>query len=743
MSGSTFFESFAKLTDADTSTQPQIGANRRDLLKLGALAAAATAGAAGCSSSHLTALPLSPVADADEPGRVEMDLDAGWKFLKQGFPGAEHPQFNDASWSTVNLPHTWNGQDGQTGAPYYRGPAWYRRQIDLPPAHADDPHKQFFLYAQGACIFARVYCNGRLAGEHTGAFGGFCIDLTPHINRSGRNVLAVRVDNSPNNVVAPLTGDFNMDGGLYRHVRLLAMDSLSISPLDDGGPGVYIKQVRVTPDIAELEITTLVRNASDTKKTAGVGYTILDAHGNSLATGAAAPHVPAGKTVTCVQRVELKNPHLWHGRQDPYIHQVRVDIFDGGHRTDRVLQPLGLRFFHIDPDKGFFLNGESYPLHGVCLHQDRPHKGRAVSDADLHQDIRLIHELGATCVRMAHYQHPQASYDEADKLGIVVWAEDGLVNGVAHTDIFAENQKRQLRELIKQNFNHPSICFWSLYNELGNSGPHKLGVHLVAELNAEARRLDPTRPTTAADDQSPSNPLGYITDIVAFNRYPGWYGGKPSEYPSILDGIRKVVEARSPGRCIGMSEYGAGASIYQHENHVVQPNPGAYWHPEEWQCIVHEHAWAAMKQRPWLWGTFLWVMFDFASAGRHEGDHPGINDKGLMTHDRKTRKDAFFYYKAQWTSEPLVHITSKRFNCRPDAHSVFKVYANCQVVELKLNGKSLGARSGVNGVFVWPRAELTRGANTVVAIGRKADKTVQDACTIVYDPDAPKHANYR
>ncbi len=698
---------------------------------------------AGCTNRRECGMSLLPLSDAKKPGRVEVDFDSDWKFFKQGMPGAEAVNFNDHSWSTVKLPHTWNGLDGETGAPYYRGPAWYRRSFVLPSGHGGDPEKQFYLYVEGACTTAEVYCNGMPVGGHVGAFGGFCVNLTPHIRRSERNVLAIRVDNSPTDLVGPLSGDFNMDGGLYRHVRLLALDSLCISPMDDGGPGVYIKQSKVTRQHAELEITAMVHNAAKTKRTAEVGYRIMDADGAALLTGAGEVPVAPGKTVAFVQRMILKNPHLWQGRKDPYIHRVRVDIYDAGRRTDSLTQPLGLRFFELDPDRGFFLNGESYPLRGVCMHEDRPHKGRAVSDADLRQDVALVHELGANCVRMAHYQHAQASYDAADKLGIAVWAEDGLVNGVSHTDVFAENQKRQLRELIKQNFNHPSICFWSLFNELGNSGPHRLGAHLVAELNAVARELDPTRPTTAADDQSPSNPVGYITDVVAFNRYPGWYGGKPSDFPGILDSIRKVVETRAPGRCIGMSEYGAGASIFQHESHVVQPNPGAYWHPEEWQCVVHEHAWAAIRNRPWLWGTFLWVMFDFASSGRHEGDHPGKNDKGLMTRDRRTRKDAFYFYKAQWTDDPFVYITSRRFVCRPEAQTIFKVYGNCDAVELKLNGRSLGKQPGADGVFIWPQTELTLGANRVEAIGDKGGRTVTDVCSIVFDPRAPHHATYR
>ncbi len=735
------FESAAPQTP---STETPLS-SRRDVIKFGALAMIAAGALAGCSESNANDSGRSAwagsIGKSNSP-RLDMRIDQAWKFLKQGFPGAEDPNINDSAWTTVELPHTYNGLDAQTGAPYYRGPAWYRKELELPQL-ARDPEKQIFLYFEGAGITTEVYCNGHPAGEHIGLFAGFCVDITAFIHRSGRNAVAVRVDNAYNDHIAPLNGDFNLDGGLYRHVRLLVLDALSISPLDDGGPGVYIKQVKVTPEKAELEVTALVRNASSEEKTAGVGYSISDHTGKILLTASTAQIVAAGQTAACVHHIELPKPHLWNGREDPYLYQMTVEIFDDKRRCDAVTQPLGLRFFHIDPDQGFFLNGRSYPLRGVCTHEDRPNKGRAVSDADYRQDLDIIYEIGATCVRMAHYQHAQASYDAADKLGIVVWAEDGLVNGVAHNQEFDNNQVRQVRELIKQNFNHPSICFWSMFNELGNNGQENLGYHLVQKINAEARRLDPTRPTTAADDQSQYNHIGYITDIIAFNRYPGWYGGKMTDFPGILDGIRKVVEAKAPGRCIGMSEYGAGASIFQHESHVVQPNPGAYWHPEEYQALLHEHAWAAIKDRPWLWGTFLWVMFDFASSSRHEGDHPGKNDKGLVTRDRKTRKDAFYFYKAQWSKEPFVYITDRRFNCRPDKRAVLKVYSNCARVKLLLNGQLLGTQHGHTGVFVWPETELKEGQNHIRTIGEHGSGQVEDACMIVYDPRAPHRATYR
>jgi beta-galactosidase len=302
------------------------------------------------------------------------------------------------------------------------------------------------------------------------------------------------------------------------------------------------------------------------------------------------------------------------------------------------------------------LNGESYPLHGVNRHQDRPGKGWAISYADQDEDANIIYEIGATCVRLAHYPHSDYFYSLCDRKGFVVWAEVPLVNQVYNTPAFAENAKQQLTELIRQKYNHPSIFFWSLYNELGNSGRCDDPRPLVTQLNALAKQEDSTRLTTAASNDPSSKWPGLrsVADLIAWNPYPGWYFGNPSQMNQLIDKYKRDTNDKP----IGISEYGAGASIRQHEQNMKKaPAPGGKWHPEEWQAIVHEEDYAAIEARPYIWGSFAWVMFDFSSAWRKEGDANGINDKGLVTADRKTRKDAFYFYKAKWTTEPFVYIT--------------------------------------------------------------------------------------
>jgi beta-galactosidase len=656
--------------------------------------------------------------------------------------GAERVGFDDSTWQKVTLPHTWNNLDGEDGGKnYYRGVGWYRRHLRIDRALAG---RSFFLYFDGAGAVADVFVNGQHAGTHRGYFAGFCFDVTKLLKPGADNVIAVKVSNAPDLEVPPVSADFTFFGGLYRGVRLLALNDLSVTPLDDASPGVYLKQVKVTPQRAQIEITTKVRNASARAKTATVRCVITAQDGTPAGEFTTNSNIPAGATVDVVQNAALDHPHLWNGRADPYCYRVTIDVLDGSTVTDEIAQPLGLRFFHVDPNAGFFLNGRSYPLHGVNRHQDRLDKGWAISPADHEQDFRLIEEMGCNAIRLAHYQHAQEFYDLCDRGEMVVWAEACLVNSIDPSTRFKDTARQQLVELIKQNFNHPSICFWSLFNELhyvengksdytrGPGDPDDL--QFVAQLNQLANKLDPTRITTAASCVNPRDPINFITDAIGFNWYYGWYikpagawgKGAPSDWGKGLDALHHAL----PNRCISITEYGAGASIHQHEVPATQPRPGGRWHPEEWQCIVHEAAWKAMSQRHWLWGTFVWNMFDFAADQRNEGDHPGRNDKGLVTYDRKTRKDAFFFYQANWTTSPMVHITSRRFNPRPSGPTELKVYSNCAEVELLLNGRSLGTKKSPDHVFVWRDVTLPEGTNRVEAKGRQADHQVSD--TVVW-----------
>jgi beta-galactosidase len=672
---------------------------------------------------------VATVSDAMDSPRLDVSLDGQWRFIRQDVAGASEVGFDDSAWLPVNLPHTWNNMDAQDGGnDYYRGVGWYRRHLVVEPQYAG---KSLFLKFDGAATVAEVFVNGNLVGSHRGNFAAFCFDATPVLQVGKDNVIAVKVNNAKNDGVVPPSGDFPIFGGLYRDAHLLVLNKLSLTPLDYASAGVYIKQVRVTPDAAELEITAKLRNANNFAKTATVRCAISDAKGNKVRESSSRCEMGAISATDVVQRVTITKPHLWNGRTDPYLYVVTANVRDGSKIVDNLTQPIGLRYFSVDPNEGFFLNGKRYQLRGVGRHQDRLDRGWAIGPSEHREDIQLITEMGSTCVRLAHYQQDQYVYDLCDQSGLIVWTELSLVNEIADSEAFTANARQQLTELIRQNYNHPSIVFWGIFNELHaksswNDAPAKWD--LVPALNNLAKELDPTRITTAASCIKAVDPLNSITDTIAFNRYYGWYHDKAADWPSALD---KLHEACS-NRCVGISEYGAGGSIHHHEIAPRQPKPDSQWHPEEWECLVHEQAWLAMKNRKWLWCALLWNMFDFAVDSRNEGDQPGRNDKGLVTYDRKVKKDAFYWYKVNWTEAPFVYITSRRFTERTEAKTPVKVYSNCDVVELKVNGNSQGTVRSENHIFLWDSVALTAGENRVEAIGIKSAKTFTDACAWEY-----------
>jgi beta-galactosidase len=650
----------------------------------------------------------------------------GWKFIRADVNGADAVSFDDSKWTEVTLPHTWNDKDTIGGGNYYRGPGWYRIKLAIPQ---EAKNKRVFIRFEAASLVADVYFNGVHLGQHRGGFTAFCYELTPHIKWDGDNILAVRVDNSNFQDVPPLGGDFNIFGGIYRPVWLLIKNKVCITPLDYGSEGVYIKQIEVTKEKAIIDVVAKVSNGLDKPVSVNLLAACSNEDGafNISRNFEAGTKIEAGATVTFSDRIRIKNPHLWNGRKDPFMYKILVDLLADMKKGDSLTIPFGFRFYEVDANKGFFLNGESYPLHGVNRHQDRPGKGWAISYADQEEDANLILEMGATCVRLAHYPHADYFYSLCDKKGLVLWTEIPLVNQVYDTPAFTENAKQQLTELIRQKYNHPSIFFWGLYNELGNSGRCDDPRPLLTELNAIAKQEDPTRLTTAASNDPIKKWPGASTieDLIAWNTYPGWYRAAPDQMAKDIDKYKYDAN----GKLVGISEYGAGAGIKQHEQNMKKaPSPGGKWHPEEWQSIVHEENYAAMEARPYLWGTFAWVMFDFSSAWRKEGDANGINDKGLITADRKTKKDAFYFYKAKWATEPFVYITSRRHTERTDPNTTVKIYSNCDSVELKVNGKSLGSRTEKSRVFKWFDVRLRPGLNTVEATATIAGKAYSDKC---------------
>jgi beta-galactosidase len=516
---------------------------------------------------------------------------------------------------------------------------------------------------------------------------------------------------------------------------LIVTGEENFTPVDHASPGVEWLQTSVSQTQAVLDVTAQISNGTKRKQSQTLIATVLDASGNPVASSEEKITLAPNVTAPYFLRVTVPQPHLWNGRKDPYLYKAVVELRSADTVVDSVEQPLGLRFYSVDPDKGFFLNGQPYPLHGVAKHQDRFNKGWAVSEADLDEDISIIKEMGCTVVRCAHYEHSDYFYSLCDQAGILVWAEIPQVNEINASSEFEETSRGQLLDLIRQNVNHPSIFVWSLFNELrpGNPDPHRE----LQDLNNVAHSEDPTRPTIAATCTGDLPQMNKIPDLLGWNIYPGWYSGwgTKDDFGALLDKHRN--DSRHGGICI--SEYGAGANVTQHEENPKQPDADSQWHPEEWQSLVHEAAWAAMKERPFIWGTFVWNMFDFAVSTRHEGGVPGRNDKGLVTYDRKIKKDAFYFYKANWNDEPMVYITSRRFTERTNAVTDVKIYSNAKKVELLMNGISQGENSdGTNGIFIWKDAKLSPGENQVEARAESDGKNLSDNCVWTLKADEAK-----
>ena len=573
---------------------------------------------------------------------------------------------------------------------------------------------------------ADVYLNGKFLGEHLGGFGAFCFEITKQLSGSGTNLLAVRVSNAWQPDIAPLSGDFSVYGGLYRPVHLIVTGDENFTLTDHASPGVAWLQSSVSKKQATLDVTAQISNGTLQKQPLTLVASVFDANGKLVANGKESIILAPDVTAPYWLRVVVPHPHLWNGRKDPYLYKAVIELHSADGVVDSVEQPLGLRFYRVDPDKGFFLNGQPYPLHGVDRHQDRFNKGWAISEADMDEDIALIKEIGANVVRCAHYQHSDYFYSLCDKAGILVWAEIPQVNEINPSPEFEETSRNQLLDLIRQNINHPSIFAWSLFNEIGlinTPDPERE----LQDLNNVAHSEDPTRPTIGATCTDRFPQMNKIPDLLGWNFYPGWYSGwgPKDDFGELLDKHR--YDSRSGGFCV--SEYGAGANVTQHEQNPKHPRTDGQWHPEEWQALVHEAAWAAMEKRPYVWGTFVWNMFDFAVSTRHEGGVPGRNDKGLVTYDRKIKKDAFYFYKANWSDEPTLYITDRRFTERTNAVTDVKIYSNANEVEMLLNGVSQGKRSnGTDGVFLWKNVALKTGENHIEAKAKRNGRNLTDSC---------------
>ena len=655
----------------------------------------------------LLILALSIVSLSAFCQRSTVNLDNGWRF-RFGY------EFEKRAGVMVQLPHCWNALDGTRGTyDYHRGMGNYTKRVNIP---SEWKGKRVFIKFEGANSICDFFLNGKFVGEHRGGYTAFVYDITDRLDYGRENEFWARVNNSEQLDVMPLVGDFNIGGGLYRDVYLIVTDKACISPEDYASPGVYFSQKKVTEKSADIDLKVMLSNTSDRDRDLTVRMSISDGTKTVLTKEKKVRLASGTRLKEETINFSMKNPHLWNARQDPFIYDASITLVEGGKEIDRVNQPLGLRYFRFDADEGFSLNGKHLQLRGVCRHQERSEIGNALRRENHEEDVRLMYAMGVNALRGSHYPHATYFYDLLDKYGMVTWAEIPFVGpggyadkGFVDKESFKENGRQQLTELIKQQYNHPGICVWGLFNELKSQGDNPL--EYIKELNALAHDLDPYRPTTAASNQY-GDPMNDVSDEIGFNRYDGWYGSSPRTLATFLDKYHE----EHPDAKLSISEYGAGASIYHQQDSLKQPIPTSYWHPENWQTFYHIENWKIINERPFVWGSFIWNMFDFGAANRTEGDRPGINDKGLVTRDRKVCKDAFYFYKANWNEEPMVYIEGRRNTLRLRPQTEVMVFSNASSVTLSVNNRPVGTMTPDKYHICRFPVILEKGVNVITAV---------------------------
>ncbi len=602
--------------------------------------------------------------------KTVLNFNANWAFAKEV---AEAQSAINPQWESVNLPHTWNAVDGNDGGnDYFRGTCCYAKAF----AKSELPEgEEIYLELRGANSSADVYLNGKHLAHHDGGYSTWRVNLTADL--SDENILSVLVDNAPNDRVYPQVADFTFYGGLYRNVNLIGVNKTHFDLDYYGGPGIAVTPVMDGKD-CNVDVDVYVTNLEDGDK---ISYVLTDREGNVVA-----------ETVSNETKASfvISDARLWHGRKDPYLYTAKAVLLRGEEEIDAVTARFGCRSFEIDPDRGFILNGEEYPLRGVSRHQDRWGVGNALLPEHHEEDIDLIMEVGATTIRLAHYQHDQYFYDLCDEKGLVLWAEIPYISN--HMAGGRENTISQMKELVTQNYNHPAIVVWGLSNEITMSGakdPDLLDNHRV--LIDMVHEMDKTRLTTMACVSMCDMNEEYvqIPDVVSYNHYFGWYGGNTDMNGPWFD----EFHAKFPKKPIGVSEYGCEALNW----HTSDPRQGDY--TEEYQAYYHEELIKQLFSRPFIWATHVWNMFDFGADARAEGGENGQNHKGLVTMDRKYKKDAFYAYKAWLSDEPFVHLCGKRYIDRVEDVTKVTVYSNLPEVELFVNGESIGKQTSENHFF--------------------------------------------
>ncbi len=671
-------------------------------------------------------------------GRKVESFNSGWSFKKA--PAEKELAINapkwDKGWSEVEIPHTWNAKDMQVQAnSFYEGTAYYKKQYFFPAELKD---KRVFLRFEGVGSCAEVFVNGMLATSHKGGYSAFACEISPLLKAGEENEIIVKADNKSRPDVIPVNHNlFGVYGGIYRPVWLVVTEPCNISVTDCASPGVYVTQKNVSKKQADVKVKVKLDNGTLQPVPVTLQNTIYDQEGKQVATHSQSFELSAQGEQAYESSFTIKKPTLWQGRENPYLYKVVSRLIKDGQVIDEMVQPLGLRKYEIVAGKGFYLNGEKYPMYGVTRHQDWWELGSALKNENHDFDLATIMDVGATTVRFAHYQQSDYLYSRCDSLGLIIWAEIPFVNRVTGQE--AENCRNQLREMIRQSFNHPSIYVWGLHNEVYQ--PHQYTKELTQSLHDLAKTEDPDRYTVSVNGYGHmEHPVNLVADIQGMNRYFGWYEKKIQDIKPWVENLEKEY----PHQKLMLTEYGADANLNHQTEYLGDAlNWTKEFYPETFATKTHEYQWSVIAAHPYIIASYLWNTFDFCAPMWVRGGVPARNMKGLVTFDRKIKKDSYFWYKANWSKEPVLYLTQRRNWDREKKETSVTVYSNIGTPKVYLNGKELtGIREGYTPVhYIIDNITLDMGKNIVKTVVVKDGKTYEDEIEWVYNGEKKRDSD--
>ncbi len=687
-------------------------------------------------ASILLACLLGSICKAE--AREVTPFNNGWEFKKGPFPtdAMQTAARWNADWEQVNVPHTWNADDMQKKTnSFYAGVAYYRKYYVFPESLEG---KRLFLRFEGVGACAEVYVNGYLVGTHKGAYSAFVCEIGSQVRLGEENEIVVKADNAARPDVIPVNHAlFGVYGGIYRPVWLIVTEPCNIVVNDCASPGVYITQKNVSKQSADVSVRVKLDNATLAPAALELENAIYTREGKLVKVHRQSFELTPQGVQNYVSDFKISHPHLWQGREDPYLYKVVSRLKQDGQVIDEVIQPLGLRKYEAVAGKGFFLNGKKYPMYGVTRHQDWWGMGSALTNREHDFDLEQIMEVGATTVRFAHYQQSDYIYSRCDTLGLIIWAEIPFVNRVTGQEW--DNVHQQMRELIRQSFNHPSIYVWGIHNEVYH--PHGYTAALTQSVHDLCKLEDPDRYTVAVNGYGHAeHPVNGNTDIQGMNRYFGWYEKKIQDIKPWIEKMEKEY----PWQRLMLTEYGADANI-EHQTELLGDalNWGSDFYPETFQTKTHEYQWGVISQHPYILASYLWNMFDFAVPQRKRGGVDARNMKGLITFDRKIRKDAFYWYKANWSKEPVLYLTQRRNTERERRETSVTVYSNLGTPRVFLNGRELdGVRKGYTDVhYIFDQVTLAEGRNVLRAVIVSDGKEYTDEIVWNYNGEHVRQAD--